>query len=323
MAKPRVFISSTYYDLKHIRSSIEGFVESLGYDVILSEKGSIAYNPDIALDESCYREAKGSDIFVLIIGGRYGSPKSEEKGSKKEFYDRYESVTKMEFESALENEIPIYILIDKSVKSEYETFKNNRNNDSIKYAHVDSINIFHLIERILNLRKNNPVKEFENHSEIENWLKIQWAGLFQDLIKKRKDQAEISELSSQVSELANLNQTLKNYLEEIVTSTSKDKGSDLIKREQEKLEERRKIQKFKDHDLTSFFLRQKYIPDVDAAVEFVSKPKTLKEFAKKWSEFLDEDDGGKRLLNHWKNSASHIIDEINELRTILELPVLK
>ena len=237
MARPRIFISSTYYDLKHIRSSIEGFIESLGYDVVLSEKGSIAYNPDIPLDESCYREAKGSDIFVLIIGGRYGSPQSSEKSGKKKFHDRYESVTKMEFESALENEIPIYILIDKSVKSEYETFKNNRSNDTVKYAHVDSINIFYLIERILNLRKNNPVKEFENHTDMEFWLKNQWAGLFQDLIKNRKDQAEISELSSQVSELASLNQTLKSYLEEIVTSTSEDKGVDLIKREQEKLED--------------------------------------------------------------------------------------
>ncbi len=52
MAKPRIFISSTYYDLKHLRASLENFVESLGFDAILSEKGNIAYAPDIALDES-------------------------------------------------------------------------------------------------------------------------------------------------------------------------------------------------------------------------------------------------------------------------------
>jgi len=73
MARPRVFVSSTYYDLKHLRSSLENFVESLGFDAILSEKGKIAYTPDLPLDESCYREVGTADIFVLIVGGRYGT----------------------------------------------------------------------------------------------------------------------------------------------------------------------------------------------------------------------------------------------------------
>lgn len=38
MAKPRVFISSTFYDLKQVRSSLETFVRDLGFDPVLSEK---------------------------------------------------------------------------------------------------------------------------------------------------------------------------------------------------------------------------------------------------------------------------------------------
>lgn len=78
MARPRVFISSTYYDLRHIRASIEGFVERIGYEAVISEKGRIAYDPDLPLDNSCYREASRADMFVLLIGGRYGSPASDE-----------------------------------------------------------------------------------------------------------------------------------------------------------------------------------------------------------------------------------------------------
>jgi Domain of unknown function (DUF4062) len=76
MSKPRVFVSSTYFDLKHVRSSLETFITTLGFDVVLSEKGRIAYSPDMPLDESCYREAQAADILVLIIGGRYGSEAS-------------------------------------------------------------------------------------------------------------------------------------------------------------------------------------------------------------------------------------------------------
>lgn len=49
MTCPRVFVSSTYYDLKHVRSLMDRFVESLGFDVVLSEKGGIAYSPDAPL----------------------------------------------------------------------------------------------------------------------------------------------------------------------------------------------------------------------------------------------------------------------------------
>src|SRR5438552_10179566 len=113
MAKPRIFISSTFYDLKQIRSSLEAFIMGLGFDPVLSEKGSIAYSPDAPLDESCYREAKGCDIFVLIIGGRYGSEVASERGTEeKGFYERYESITRKEYESAVDRDIPIYVLIE-------------------------------------------------------------------------------------------------------------------------------------------------------------------------------------------------------------------
>jgi hypothetical protein len=93
LANPRVFISSTYYDLKHIRSSMDIFIESMGYESILSEKGNIAYSPDMPLDESCYKEVSSADIFVLIIGGRYGSEASDgEREKSKEFFDRYDMV---------------------------------------------------------------------------------------------------------------------------------------------------------------------------------------------------------------------------------------
>jgi hypothetical protein len=43
MARPRVFVSSTYFDLKDLRSSLDQFIKTLGFEAVLSEKGNIAY----------------------------------------------------------------------------------------------------------------------------------------------------------------------------------------------------------------------------------------------------------------------------------------
>jgi hypothetical protein len=94
MARPRIFVSSTYYDLKYLRSSLVNFIEMLGYEPVLSEKGNIAFAPGSTLDKSCYREAAASDIFVLIIGGRYGAERSETRsGLPRGFFERYDSIT--------------------------------------------------------------------------------------------------------------------------------------------------------------------------------------------------------------------------------------
>ena len=40
MAKPRIFISSTYYDLRQVRADLERFIKDLGYETVLNEQGN-------------------------------------------------------------------------------------------------------------------------------------------------------------------------------------------------------------------------------------------------------------------------------------------
>lgn len=238
MSKPRVFVSSTYYDLKHIRSSLENFIEELGYEPILSEKGDISYAPDIALDESCYKEVRNSDIFVLIIGGRYGAEKSDGKSKvSKEFYDRYDSITKQEYANAVARDIPIYILIEKAVYADFETYLRNKPNEGVSYAHVDSVNIFRLIEEILSQPRNNPLFHFDRYADIEAWLQEQWAGLFKELLSRMSSHRQISSLSSQVSELSEINKTLKSYLEQVVAKIAPEESAKIIREESKRLDE--------------------------------------------------------------------------------------
>ena len=43
MAKPRVFISSTFYDLRQIRVELDKFIEGLGYEPVRNEEGDIPF----------------------------------------------------------------------------------------------------------------------------------------------------------------------------------------------------------------------------------------------------------------------------------------
>lgn len=242
MAKPKVFISSTYYDLKHVRASIEVFVESLGFEPILAEYGSIAFDPSQPLDESCYREAQSSDIFVLIIGGRYGSIATSQIGVSKQREEELESITRREFSKAHEVDIPVFVLIEQGVHSEYQTYLRNKDNETIKYAHVDSLRVFKFIEFVYSKQRNNPVHSFERGSDIEDWLRDQWAGIFQELLRQRKDNGRFSDLASQIRQLEAVNVTLKSYLETVLQSVSPDKSSEIIAKENLSLNKSRMLE---------------------------------------------------------------------------------
>jgi len=316
MARPRIFVSSTYYDLKHIRSSLDNFIESLGYDSVLSEKGDIAYSPDIPLDESCYREASGADIFVLIIGGRYGSSASnEDKRPSRTFFDRYDSITKKEYDAAWSRDIPIYILIEQNVYSEYQTYLRNKTTKDIQYAHVDSINIFKVIEEILSKPRNNPVHTFERFPEIESWLREQWAGLFRELLQRMNNQKQISTLSSQVETLGAINSTLQRYLEVVISKVSPDDAPELIKSEHARLGEIEQMEQLKNNPFFIKAFPQEFM-EVESFRRALLSSDSFSEFVKILAPLTSEPDLIEKMGLSLEEEPMAIKD-INEARLIL------
>ncbi len=93
--KPRVFVSSTYFDLKYVRERIERFIENYNFEPVLFESDNVIFEHNKPLDLSCYNEVKLCHMMILIIGGRYGSIISgENTKEKKEFYNNSDYLKK-------------------------------------------------------------------------------------------------------------------------------------------------------------------------------------------------------------------------------------
>jgi hypothetical protein len=321
MALPRVFVSSTYYDLKYVRSSLEVFLNSLGFDAILSEKGSIAYSPDLPLDESCYREVQNADIFVLIVGGRYGSEASSASThAPKTFLERYESITKKEYAAAVAKDLPIYVLAERAVYTEYSTFERNRENTAIQYAHVDSVNVFRFLAEILAQPRNNPVQTFEKYSEIEEWLRSQWAGLFRELLHRRSNQAQLTSLGAQVAELGEVNKTLRRYLEQVVTKVAPDDSVRLIRSESKRLHDARTHAQLRKNDLYDHLIARGIPPKVLRSL--ISKSASVATFIQNAEAQDGLTEEAKKIVRHLLSNFDYAREDLNRGRLLLGFPPL-
>ena len=325
MAKPRVFVSSTYYDLKHIRNNLEAFINQMGYEPVLFESGDIPFQNDIPLDESCYQEIENAHIQILIIGGRYGS-KTSEKGHKSSVpkaglekqYEFYNSITVKEYHVARERNIPIFIFVEKGVYAEYQTYKHNKENNSINYAHVDNINIFKLIDEIISQRVGSYIKDFENFDDIQNWLKEQWAGLFADFLLKKSNQVNLKSLSSEIGELKGVTNALKEYSEIIMKKLIPATSKQIIAKEDRKIL-LSSARRFFNEPMIDFIIH-KYVTTKFSPIQVFEKflkSKSLKDFLVKLevpkdgiSKFLDAHEvKAVRDYRELKNDYSNTNDE--------------
>lgn len=202
---PRVFISSTFYDLKFIREELANFVRSYNFEPILFEQGDVGYIHGRNPDESCYKEMSHADMVILIIGGRYGSPAS---GEVQENFKEYLSVTRKEFNTAVEENIPVYVFVDANVYSEYNVYAKNRTvfdsgKANIHFAATDNINVFRFIDAIFML-KYICVTGFTEAQDIKIFLKKQWADMFKEYLMLLKEKANRENVMDSVNAVEKL-----------------------------------------------------------------------------------------------------------------------
>ncbi len=162
----------------------------MGHVPILSENKDFPVNPSLNAAENCIDAVRNeADIFVLIIGGRYGYKMESGK-----------SITNTEFLTALQKGIPIYTFTLKRVIHILPVWKKNRQMDLSEV--VDDNRVFEFIEDVRD-KKGVWNFEFETAQDVLEILKPQLSILFQHSLKSYQRIQEIdNDLASRITSKA-------------------------------------------------------------------------------------------------------------------------
>ena len=171
---PNVFLSSTMYDLSELRAQLRHFVEGLGWGAVMSEHASFPIDANRTTVENSRRNVReNADVFVMVVGARYGSVDDES--------DR--SVTNLEFIEARTSGVPVYVFVSKDVLAQLRVWKANP--DADYSGVVDTPRVFEFID---SFRRGGEIWTFEfaTAEDILNTLRNQVAYLVQDALELRQ-----------------------------------------------------------------------------------------------------------------------------------------
>ena len=131
--------------------------------------------------------------------------------------------------NAKNNHLPVYIFVDKKVEAEYRTYLQNKES-TIKYAYVDSPNVYKFIEKIYN--NNDYVYTFENFDDIKKQLIEQWAGLMFLYLRALKEEKQLDCLSNEIENLKNISSRIDIAIGTILKNTSDAKDVQAVNKRQ-------------------------------------------------------------------------------------------
>lgn len=200
---PKVFISSTVYDFKDIRSALKFYLEEHGYIVYTSESSDFKVDVKVHSYEACLNLIDECDYFILLIGSRVGG-----------WYDKENkiSITRQEYRHAYQLHQQGGLQILSFVRNEVWQLKETRN-ELTRY--LENINSFDkdLIADIVNAPTkfandaqfvSDFIQEVGKNAETRiamqdkallptgNWIRV--FNSFKDIIDSLKELIKINDL---------------------------------------------------------------------------------------------------------------------------------
>jgi len=213
MASPRVFVSSTCFDLAEVRDSLVSFCQGFGFEVAMSENGDVFYHPDLHTHESCISEISNCQLFILIIGGRFGG---------KYKVDPSKSITNAEYNAAKENGIPVFTFVKDNVLADHHVFQKNKNKSfasDILYPSIENQShadkIFNFIDAVRGSNVNNGFFDFKYARDLHVSLRKQWAGMFFEFLVNRNVSNQLKSTNDSIANLSIASKKIEELIKNI------------------------------------------------------------------------------------------------------------
>lgn len=212
--KLQVFISSTYIDLIEERQAAVQAVLDAGHIPAGMELFKAGNTSQL---ETIYKWIDNSDVYMLILGGRYGS--IEEKTGK--------SYTQLEYEYAIDKGLPVFsvVLRDDFLKRKSDILGEER---TIEKSNISQYNNFKnlVMSKIVRevsdckdimLAVHTTLKDFMEEYKFVGWVRSNSTELNADLLKQINDMNNlISDLKKEKDrlrqEIDDLNQSFESNL---------------------------------------------------------------------------------------------------------------
>jgi hypothetical protein len=170
----RVFLSSTYFDLKYLRADLNLFGQESGFEFPLFEHGKIPIPSDTSIIDAIGQDMRTCEMFVCIVGGSYGSVDP----------DSGRSFTHNEMKIARELQLQSYFFVEQSVLNDFAVYKLNPD-ASLQYPHVRDPRVFELLREIQGDGGRTLIQPFATPSDLIGLFREQASGLFKSLLNRR------------------------------------------------------------------------------------------------------------------------------------------
>lgn len=162
---PKVFLSSTIYDLRDLRDAVQSALRKDGYTVLASEDGSIPVDSSKHSYEVCLDAARNCDCLVAVIDGRFGGTMPDGKTS----------ITQAEVEEALGKGRQVYVFVRQGVwdAKEIYTAHAKAGHPFVASKVVDNERVFDVIDAIRTRATGNWIFQFNKPSDLIETVSFQ------------------------------------------------------------------------------------------------------------------------------------------------------
>lgn len=194
--KLQIFVSSTYLDLIDER---EAAVEAILSSKHIPAGMELFRAGNTSQWETIKRWINESDIYMLILGGRYGS--IEPKSGK--------SYTQLEYEYAIEQGIPLFAVIleesflhKKAAEKSYEAFEKDNKDGYEKFKKLVEAKLVKYVEdcKDIKLAIKDSISELEEECELIGWIRSNEGETGQLLQQLNEARLECDNLRSELQE---------------------------------------------------------------------------------------------------------------------------